>query len=362
MSSVNTRSGSKKKSTPNKASLTGKQKKCNKTPSDISVKNLVDECRENEREEREITQIEILRDVAGNFKSLADVVSNHTQKINNMEEYLSRFENLFMEFQKSMVSQIDVKLKTFENTLKKTIATQTAEIKTFSRRKPDNNNQDVNSNNIIEDGELTATLQSIKEAAETIKYKNKEEKAVKKARKYKNLNFTDWNKASEMRRKYNWGHVMNKKKAELYTRWQEETPQFIPRKFRPKKSPGEIPEITKMNIEHAYNLVDYNIKEMHVFAAYHEEKLKDIDVQMCSKIDASNLDEDVKGKTKDLWYEETEDSQDKSLNLWQKKENFLSKKRHEELELGLEKCQLSEITWDEVLKSRANNTYRSKRL
>ena len=50
MSTVNTRSGLKKKQdmkpTPKKAAASEKQKKLKTTPSDISVKNLVEECRD----------------------------------------------------------------------------------------------------------------------------------------------------------------------------------------------------------------------------------------------------------------------------------------------------------------------------
>ena len=199
-------------------------------------------------------------------------------------------------------------------------------------------------------------MPAIKQAAETIKQKDTEERLRKKARKSIIALSCDWNHDKNLRRKYYWGHIMNKKKAELYTRWQKETPNFIPRKFRPKKSPGEIPEISKLNVKNAQEMIEYNIQEMRIFTNVHGKRFEDIDKQMFTKIDELNLDQDIKEKIKEIWSEETEESQDKSLQLWQKKENFLSRKRHEELQLGLEQCQFAETTWDEVLKCRSSKS------
>lgn len=349
-----------KKSTPKdkRVAVGKKQQKLKETPSDISVNNLVEESLENEIEERDMIKIEILRDVASNFQNLADVITNHSQKICNMEEYLSRFESLFLVFQKNIESRIDEKLSAFENSIKCTISTQTVQEIDLASTKPDLQSKDgVEELKITEKNiDLAAALKSINQAAETIKQKDIDSGIEKRARKSITSLSCDWNHDKNMRRKHYWGYIMNKKKADLYQRWQEETPEFIPRKFRPKKSPGEIPEVSEINVQNAQKRVGFNISEMQIFTDIHLKKFEDIDKQMFAKIDELNLDEATKDKVKEIWSEETEENQHKSLQLWQKKENFLSRKRHEEMQLGLEKCQFAETTWDYVLKHRSRQS------
>lgn len=329
--------------------------------SDDSLQNLVDECKAELQNDR---KLDIMQEFAVNFGRLADVISHHSEKINNMENFLSRFENLFLLFQKRLEASFDEKLSKFERSLETTISNQTKKINEITHITQEYLKEDKNKQNLDqcqENSELMSTLKSMKEATEAFKNKEKEEVLKKEAQRFKQKHIDGWNEALNQRKKRYWSHIMNKNKADLYTRWQKTTPDFIPKKYRPKHVPSDPVEVKSIKINDAKKQMMSNIEEMRIYAGVHQEKFMEIDGQMAEEIDQMPLiKQDIKTKMKELWHEEAEINQQKSIQIWYSKEKFLLKKRHEELQLGVEKCQFSEITWQEILKHRSLKRKRIK--
>ena len=64
---------------------------------------------------------------------------------------------------------------------------------------------------------------------------------------------------------------------------------------------------------------------------------------MINKIDETYADDSVKNYLKSTWWKEVENEEARSLSLWNKKERFLMKMKHEELKTGQYTCYGEEI-------------------
>ena len=70
---------------------------------------------------------------------------------------------------------------------------------------------------------------------------------------------------------------------------------------------------------------------MVVYEKTHYEKFKSYDERIIRRIELLSADITVQKALQDLWHTETADQEIHSLNIWTRKERFLSKKRHEDL-------------------------------
>ena len=96
---------------------------------------------------------------------------------------------------------------------------------------------------------------------------------------------------------------------------------------------------------------------MEIFSEKHKEILINIDQKMADRIDQLEIDTLCKIRLKQVWTEDSRSEELKSDLIWQKKENFLKKKRHSELQNG--DTQICTKTWEEVLQER--NKFKKKK-
>ena len=166
----------------------------------------------------------------------------------------------------------------------------------------------------------------------------------------KQENIIRWNNALKARKQRFWHALMNGNKAILYKKWSHETPDFIPRKFRPKFVQGEDPEITKLKIDRAKQDFRSNIHELETFSKIHQDKLGIIEEDMAQHIIDISPNNEVHGQLTELWRTEAAENEEKSVQIWNVKERFLNKKRHEEILSN--NYLLADETWQELLQNR----------
>lgn len=311
--------------------------------------------------------ISLLKDIATNSGTLAENIGNQNTRISNIEEYLSRFDTLFLLFQKTVIETICGKISDLELQLEKTNKVQTDHlmtlienysIQTSVENAAENINTTVSqlSSNNSELGMqsqsniMQSTLESIEEAAKFLKKKELQQENEKEARKIKRKHMTEWNENLQKRKKRFWHSIQNGNKAKLYTQWAEETPDFLPRKFRPKYISNENPEITKVRVKEAHQKYRFNIEEMEIYAKVHDDKVQEIEQKMSLWTNTLDATQQIKHAVQDQWITDTQRDEAKSLDIWSRKESFLSRKRHEELNSG--NFELVDETWSEFISSR----------
>ena len=128
---------------------------------------------------------------------------------------------------------------------------------------------------------------------------------------------------------------MNRNKAKLYQRWAEESPEFLPKKFRPKRIKDEDRSATELRIKQARSDYINNISLLKRYEKIHDEKCRTSDERMIEKINSmTNHDLEVRRHLSNLWWEEIASEESRSLSMWNKRERFLNKMKQEELKAG----------------------------
>lgn len=193
-----------------------------------------------------------------------------------------------------------------------------------NQRDPDDGNK--------RNDELSDTL---KEVRDSLKLKKEKEEVKEKARTLKISVSAEWNEAVNNRKKSYWNFIMNRNKAKLYQRWAEESPEFLPKKFRPKRIKDEDRSATELRIKQARSDYINNISLLKRYEKIHDEKCRTSDERMIEKINSmTNHDLEVRRHLSNLWWEEIASEESRSLSMWNKRERFLNKMKHEELKAG----------------------------
>lgn len=278
----------------------------------------------------------IIHEVGETLKQLAEITVEQNTKVQNMESYLAKFDQLFNLFQRSIEESIGKRTAALESRLEKhekmmTEISQKLEI--ADRGTAHNKTCSCSSEQKPDKPDHMKFAESVKNAAKIIESKNAEEIQTTEALKLKRRMSVEWSECMNDRKKSFWHFILNRRKRLLYTKWSEETPQFLPRKFRPK-FPNNKPEIAKIRLREAHQKYHNNIQEMKIYEESHLEKFKSYDDRIMCRIDMFEIEPEVKNKLQDLWFTDTTNQEQHSLSIWTKKERFLSKKKHEELASG----------------------------
>ena len=159
-----------------------------------------------------------------------------------------------------------------------------------------------------------------------------------------------WSQNLKTRKKHYWNFVKNKAKSNLYSRWQQTSPQYIPLKYRPKKIPGETLHYTDCRIKEAQLKFTNDISLMIEYSKYHFDKMKEVDNNMMNLISKICSNQEEEEKLLKDWHSDTTREEEISLQVWSRHENFLHQKKHED---ELRNCtQLTDATWKEQLDRR----------
>ena len=200
--------------------------------------------------------------------------------------------------------------------------------------------------------ELNKLLYTVTEATKKLELYQENRDTHIEALKLKRSILADWNDALNRRRRAYWNFIMNRNKGRLYKTWQQNDPQFLPMKFRPKIQETDSPQIQDLRLQEAFDKYKRNIKELKLFEDKHSETFKNVDEEIMAKIDkstsATGKYDLLKEELKQMWHSETSDQEHRSIEIWNKKERFLIRKKYEEMKNGSENkqktCRLKEKT------------------
>ena len=119
-------------------------------------------------------------------------------------------------------------------------------------------------------------------------------------------------------------------KRSLYSEWQKEDPSFLPMKFCPKFSNTVDPQVLELRMLGAFDDYKRNVNEMKIYEEKHKKKFQSIDQQMNEKILGLSSNRLATQEAQNLWLKDTAEQEARSIQLWNKKERFLRRKKHEE--------------------------------
>ena len=280
--------------------------------------------------------------MSSSLGNCADALDNHSTRINKMEEQLAGFSNPLNTFQQALQTDVANKLKTFEKRILDSIQTQL----TISNTTPQettvfvckNCSQNTSTSNLSTTSstetllsnrisQLEDTLSSVSDQAVN---KHRHSIAEERAKQLKRSVLADWNDSINSRRRGHWNYILNRNKQTLYRRWQQEDPTYLPLKFRPRTHPTTDSNISAIKHALAYQNYSKNIEEMAVYELTHQQRYIQIDNDMAHRINTLTDDDLVRSKLLHLWSTDTADQEARSIQIWNKKERFLIRKKYEE--------------------------------
>ena len=194
------------------------------------------------------------------------------------------------------------------------------------------------------------TLISLREASES-------EEAGNKALKLKDDLQPDWNQKLKNFASAIFNKTKCEEKAELYKKWIEDTPDYLPLKFRPIKLKNGNPSVETIRMKDAQHTYRSEVQSLLAYAESHNSKIQLIQQEMKCIIEASTdiiMQQDALLR---IWNHECEVKQETSLSRWANRKKFLIEKREEALANGIEmtKDKDSKIKTDTDKNDKNNN-------
>ena len=178
------------------------------------------------------------------------------------------------------------------------------------------------------------------------------------AQKFKAQNQVLWSDSMNSRKKCYWKFVQNDRKSALYERWTEESPQFLPLKYRPRANSTDSPVLIEQKIGQSHRKYRDDITLMKAYAEQHIVRTKKLDKVIQEEALGKDLGENVIREIKILWEEEAQKNELISLQLWKKRESFLIKKKKEEADTTAQEC-IFDPWYRQPIKWKSNNIYRA---
>ena len=182
--------------------------------------------------------------------------------------------------------------------------------------------------------------------------KEKREKSLKEqCTKTKRTIGLQWTQLLHNRRKFYGNFVKNYRKSTLYTQWMENSPDFIPLKYRPKRIPGEMPSVTTAKVKEAKLRYKNDVNAMIEYSKVHQARVQSIDGEMYNLISHSCKNEEETTALQEMWQEETLILEERAAQAWLKTERFLSRKKHDDE--NKQEATLAAMSWAEILSRRS---------
>ena len=170
--------------------------------------------------------------------------------------------------------------------------------------------------------DLAARISKQEEAASSIKLKDRCRNAVRE------LGHT-WKDLLSKRNAAFFNYLKCKEKSELYSTWIEDSPDFLPLKFRPKPIAGNNPKIEALRLTNAHSNYRSEAKALLAYSTTHLEKLESLEQQLIFIVDGLTDDEDLRKDILEQWKIDKSHGESTSKDRWDKRKAFLKKKKDE---------------------------------
>lgn len=193
---------------------------------------------------------------------------------------------------------------------------------------------DIEQRNLATSGENATIKQMFNELQNTMKRQQVHKDAETRAKKLKISISADWNEAMTARKKGYWNSIKSRNKARLYEQWTVNHPNFIPKKFRPKIVKNEDPQRTDGRIREARERYKSDTANLKTYEKIHYDKYTKVDSEMMKKMEELSTLPEVTENLKSMWWNQVAENENKSLEIWNRKERFLNSMKHKELISG----------------------------
>ena len=190
---------------------------------------------------------------------------------------------------------------------------------------------------------------TIREMATVIRKTEKKRDVETQCKIIKSAISMQWTDLQKQRGKYFRNFVKNQKKAELYNSWIQNSPGYLPLKYRPKRISGEIHSYTNARVEEAKQRYHNDCQLLQQYAQIHEARYKELDAEARNMISKSVETSDQDETMWKMWSDEAELNESRAKDTWSRNERFLKRKKYEDERRRL--SVLTDITWEEKLNS-----------
>ena len=163
-----------------------------------------------------------------------------------------------------------------------------------------------------------------------------------------------WNDAMNKRKQSYWHSLQNQCKAALYEQWINESPQFLPLKYRPRVNPSDCQETVEQKVKLAEKQYRDDVNLMRHYEEIHAMRVSSADEHIQHILESVDCEE-TRNLTAKLWNEEVQKNEAISQQLWKKRKAFLVKKKHEDEANG---CHQTQTENSVKLKGGTGNTWR----
>ena len=174
-----------------------------------------------------------------------------------------------------------------------------------------------------------------------------------------------WKETMNERKKSFWHGTQNFGKAKLYTGWIEDSPEYLPLKYRPKVNTSDSQITIDQKVILAKIKYRDEIKLLYQYSEDHDLKVLEVDSHMNEIIENITSSELHRNVLLQMWAEETEINENISRQLWTKRLEFLKRKKEEEEASGTsrtidENSQIPQIKKRDKFKNRRKRGFSNK--
>ena len=177
-------------------------------------------------------------------------------------------------------------------------------------------------------------LTQIQEVHDNLLADKRQKKLVENCHKIKNKFVMKWKQSLNHRKQQFFHCIRNREKADLYTSWSTESPDFLPEHLRPKIRSNEREDVINTKVNEAKLIYNNKITVMKNTAEINKAKYTTVDEDMLKLIDDSTPDEESRSLIQSWWVQDCTKQEDFSHEVWQKRKEFLVSQKTQAIENG----------------------------
>lgn len=144
-----------------------------------------------------------------------------------------------------------------------------------------------------------------------------------------------WKELQNKRRDAFTKHNRNQELAVLYEEWQSESPDYLPKKFRPMKIRGNNSEVAEIRMNEAKSSFRSEVKMLKAHANNHLERLSTINEQAKDMINRSSGEDQCRETLYEKWSKESHDAEENVREKWISKRTYFIKLKEDDLANGV---------------------------
>ena len=261
-----------------------------------------------------------------NVSDLNTTTSPHSPKLRGSTQLPSVALGQIQELMSVIVTRLD---KVEQN--QQHLIQEIAELKEISRTIT-NPHQSQGGEVVVQNTDL---LEQIKAISDHVLSDKRKQLLKDKCQKIKATFSMKWKNTLNSRRQAYFNYLRNSEKAELYSSWSEDSPNYLPLHLRPKIQSNERQDIIDTKVGEAKVKFNNAITTMKNSAEINRGKFNSYDSEMTVLIqNKTENDEACRLMLTEWWQRDCTEAENVSQEKWSNKKDFLNQKKNETTESG----------------------------